>query len=90
MYLGPQGTSTAIHADVLRSFSWSTNICGRKVPLLHPHEARLLAFSARHDAFQAGSGVRCTWRCGGWLVLGSFCKDPDYLASASSQPQLQR
>ena len=37
MYLGPKGTSTAIHADVLRSYSWSTNVCGRKVTLLRQH-----------------------------------------------------
>jgi hypothetical protein len=30
VYLGPKGTSTVLHADVLRSFSWSTNVCGRK------------------------------------------------------------
>jgi hypothetical protein len=30
VYLGPSGTSTRLHADVLRSFSWSTNVCGRK------------------------------------------------------------
>jgi hypothetical protein len=30
IYLGPKGTSTRLHADVLRSFSWSTNVCGRK------------------------------------------------------------
>ena len=30
-YLGPAGSSTPVHADVLRSFSWSVNVCGRKV-----------------------------------------------------------
>lgn len=30
VYLGRKGTVTALHADVLRSFSWSTNICGSK------------------------------------------------------------
>jgi hypothetical protein len=38
MYLGPAGTSTRLHADVLRSFSWSTNVCGRKRWYLIPPE----------------------------------------------------
>jgi JmjC domain, hydroxylase len=41
VYLGPKGTSTPLHADVLRSFSWSTNVCGQKrwyfIPPLHTH-----------------------------------------------------
>jgi JmjC domain, hydroxylase len=36
IYLGPKGTCTALHADVLRSFSWSTNICGQKLWCLIP------------------------------------------------------
>ena len=30
VYLGPRGTRTPLHADVLRSFSWSVNLAGRK------------------------------------------------------------
>lgn len=30
LYLGPPGTRTLLHTDVLGSFSWSTNIAGRK------------------------------------------------------------
>ena len=30
-YLGPAGSSTPVHADVLRSYSWSVNVCGAKV-----------------------------------------------------------
>lgn len=30
VYLGPQGSCTRLHADVLGSYSWSTNICGQK------------------------------------------------------------
>jgi JmjC domain, hydroxylase len=41
VYLGPKGTATALHADVLRSFSWSTNVCGKKrwyfIPPLYAH-----------------------------------------------------
>ncbi|KAK9816935.1 hypothetical protein WJX72_007187 [[Myrmecia] bisecta] len=36
VYLGPKGTWTPLHADVLRSYSWSTNVCGRKRWLLLP------------------------------------------------------
>lgn len=31
IYLGRKGTVTALHTDVLRSFSWSTNIVGTKL-----------------------------------------------------------
>ena len=30
VYLGPAGTSTRLHADVLRSYSWSSNVVGCK------------------------------------------------------------
>eukprot|EP00850_Spirogloea_muscicola_P014554 SM000105S13899 [mRNA] locus=s105:311789:314567:+ [translate_table: standard] len=36
VYMGPRGTWTPVHADVLASFSWSVNICGRKRWLLLP------------------------------------------------------
>lgn len=40
---GLQGTFTPIHADVLRSYSWSTNITGRKLwQLLPPEHTHLL------------------------------------------------
>ena len=40
---GVQGTWTALHADVLRSYSWSTNVTGRKRwKLLPPQFTHLL------------------------------------------------
>jgi hypothetical protein len=30
VYLGPATSYTPLHCDVLRSFSWSVNVCGRK------------------------------------------------------------
>lgn len=30
VYLGPAGSFTPLHTDVLGSFSWSSNVCGRK------------------------------------------------------------
>ncbi|BBN19833.1 protein MpCupin104 [Marchantia polymorpha subsp. ruderalis] len=38
VYMGPKGTWTPLHADVLRSYSWSANVCGRKKWLLLPPE----------------------------------------------------
>lgn len=35
-YLGPEGTFTPLHADVYNSYSWSTNLCGRKKWWLFP------------------------------------------------------
>ncbi|EFJ51911.1 hypothetical protein VOLCADRAFT_56346 [Volvox carteri f. nagariensis] len=43
LYLGPAGTWTPLHSDVLRSYSWSANVCGRKRWLiLHPRYTHLL------------------------------------------------
>ncbi|ESN96513.1 hypothetical protein HELRODRAFT_95474 [Helobdella robusta] len=30
VYIGPKGSWTPLHADVLRSYSWSANVCGKK------------------------------------------------------------
>jgi hypothetical protein len=43
-YVGPKGTSTNLHADVLLSFSWSTNVCGRKQWMLVPPELTFLLY----------------------------------------------
>ena len=36
VYLGRKGTQTNLHADVMNTYSWSTNVCGRKRWLLLP------------------------------------------------------
>ncbi|KAI9223922.1 hypothetical protein BC828DRAFT_374808 [Blastocladiella britannica] len=36
VYMGRAGTWTPFHADVMRSYSWSANVCGRKRWLLFP------------------------------------------------------
>ncbi|KAK1342365.1 hypothetical protein QTO34_015130 [Cnephaeus nilssonii] len=36
IYMGPAGTWSPFHADILRSYSWSVNICGRKKWLFFP------------------------------------------------------
>ena len=38
VYLGPAGTSTPLHVDVLHSYSWSVNVVGRKLWRLVPPE----------------------------------------------------
>lgn len=43
VYMGPAGSFTPLHTDVLMSHSWSVNVCGRKRwRLLHPKYADLL------------------------------------------------
>ncbi|XP_067934805.1 2-oxoglutarate and iron-dependent oxygenase JMJD4-like [Watersipora subatra] len=36
VYMGPKGSWTPFHADVLRSYSWSANVCGKKRWILYP------------------------------------------------------
>lgn len=57
LYLGPKGTSTRLHADVLRSYSWSTNVCGiKRWYLVPPQYTHLL-----YDVFsqQLASDLHC-------------------------------
>ncbi|KAL7568738.1 hypothetical protein ACA910_021731 [Epithemia clementina (nom. ined.)] len=44
VYLGPAGTSTVLHADVLNSFSWSANVCGTKLWYLVPSPCTYLLY----------------------------------------------
>lgn len=36
VYMGPKGSWTPLHTDVFKSFSWSANVCGRKLWYLFP------------------------------------------------------
>uniref|UniRef100_A0A2P2ICK6 2-oxoglutarate and iron-dependent oxygenase JMJD4 n=2 Tax=Hirondellea gigas TaxID=1518452 RepID=A0A2P2ICK6_9CRUS len=36
VYLGPRGSWTPFHCDVFQSYSWSSNICGRKKWVFYP------------------------------------------------------
>jgi Cupin-like domain len=58
VYLGPKGTSTRLHADVLCSFSWSSNVCGIKRWYLIPPEQTYLLY----DVFsrRLASHLHCT------------------------------
>ena len=44
VYLGPKGSWTPLHHDVLASFSWSANLCGVKRWMLFPPEATPLLY----------------------------------------------
>ena len=44
VYFGSQGTITGLHADVLSSYSWSTNVAGKKRWFLIPPEYTLCLF----------------------------------------------
>ncbi|KAJ8449078.1 hypothetical protein Cgig2_004133 [Carnegiea gigantea] len=44
VYMGPKGTWTPLHADVFRSYSWSANVCGRKLWLFLPPDQCHLVF----------------------------------------------
>lgn len=44
VYMGAKGTWTPLHADVFRSYSWSANVCGRKLWLFLPPSQSHLIF----------------------------------------------
>lgn len=44
VYLGPKGTTTSLHADVIKSYSWSTNLCGTKRWYLIPPQYTYLLY----------------------------------------------
>ena len=43
-YLGPAGSTTSFHTDVLQSYSWSSNICGTKRWYLIPPQYSYLLY----------------------------------------------
>lgn len=49
-YVGVEGTSTALHHDVLCSHSWSANVAGRKLWILYRPELGLKLVDCRGDA----------------------------------------
>ncbi|GAB6028314.1 JmjC domain-containing protein 4 [Chamberlinius hualienensis] len=38
VYMGPKGSWTPLHVDVFHSYSWSANLCGRKLWIMFPPE----------------------------------------------------
>ena len=44
VYLGPKGSCTRLHADVLQSYSWSTNVCGQKRWFMIPPQYTYLLY----------------------------------------------
>eukprot|EP00123_Amoebidium_parasiticum_P007037 comp17829_c0_seq2/m.17968 comp17829_c0_seq2/g.17968 ORF comp17829_c0_seq2/g.17968 comp17829_c0_seq2/m.17968 type:complete len:155 (-) comp17829_c0_seq2:937-1401(-) len=57
VYLGPKGSFTPLHADVLRSYSWSINICGRKHWTLFRPDERPISGLSEDTAFGIGAGA---------------------------------
>jgi len=41
IYWGPNGSTTPLHSDVLHTFSWSYNVCGRKRWTFYPPRSEL-------------------------------------------------
>ena len=54
VYVGPRGSATALHADVLFSYSWSVNVVGRK-------RWRLVPASERRRVSDAGTQPLARW-----------------------------
>jgi len=54
VYVGPRGSATALHADVLFSYSWSVNVVGRK-------RWRLVPASERRRVTDAGTQPLARW-----------------------------
>eukprot|EP01043_Picozoa_sp_COSAG02_P042511 COSAG02_NODE_3621_length_6458_cov_23.823243_2_plen_459_part_00 len=53
VYLGPAGSTTRMHCDVMASYSWSVNVCGLKRWQLVPPHATPLLFDGLGDQMAA-------------------------------------
>jgi oxalate decarboxylase/phosphoglucose isomerase-like protein (cupin superfamily) len=54
--MGSKGTWTPLHTDVLTSYSWSTNVCGKKKwTLFPPSEGNFLKDSSENLVFDIGN-----------------------------------
>ncbi|THH14173.1 hypothetical protein EUX98_g9639 [Antrodiella citrinella] len=58
VYLGPRGSFTPLHRDVYTSYSWSTNVCGRKRWWLFPPEQTTLLFMPGRERREVPYDVR--------------------------------
>ncbi len=61
VYLGPAGSTTRMHCDVMASYSWSVNVCGRKRWQLLPPSATPLLFDSLGDQMAADLTDCCSW-----------------------------
>lgn len=59
VYMGAKGTWTPLHADVFRSYSWSANICGRKIWFFLPPSQCHLIFdrNLKNSVYDVHSNV---------------------------------
>ena len=59
VYLGPKDSWTPMHADVLRSYSWSANISGHKMSLFRSFAdgtpSRMVGGRSQMEAAPAGA-----------------------------------
>ena len=53
VYLGPKGSTTRVHCDVMASYSWSVNVCGAKRWQLLPPAATPLLYDSLGDRMAA-------------------------------------
>lgn len=63
VYMGAKGTWTPLHADVFRSYSWSANVCGKKLWLFLPPSQCHLVFdrsfkTSVYDVYEEVSETR--------------------------------
>ena len=61
VYIGPAGSTTRMHCDVLASYSWSVNVCGTKRWQLLPPSSTPLLFDALGHQLATGLSDCCSW-----------------------------
>lgn len=85
VYMGPKGSWTPFHADVFGSYSWSANVCGRKLWHLFPpgsedtlrgpdgrlpYDITLLEHNCAHNAYRS-PGLTVTQEAGEVIFVPS-------------------
>jgi hypothetical protein len=61
VYLGPAGSTTRMHCDVMASYSWSVNVCGAKRWLLLPPSATPLLYDGLGEQMATDLDESCSW-----------------------------
>ncbi len=51
VYLGPQGSWTPLHSDVLRSYSWSANVAGKKRSVIENTKTPCILQTSRTSSY---------------------------------------
>eukprot|EP01111_Echinosteliopsis_oligospora_P001890 TRINITY_DN1276_c2_g1_i1.p1 TRINITY_DN1276_c2_g1~~TRINITY_DN1276_c2_g1_i1.p1 ORF type:complete len:315 (-),score=47.21 TRINITY_DN1276_c2_g1_i1:70-1014(-) len=73
LYMGFKGTWTSIHADVFRSYSWSTNIVGRKKWVFYPPNMSsfVLGKNRPEEISQEARAIECIQESGETIFVPS-------------------